>query len=218
MISIASWSPRKSEPLTVSNACDSHESSGLSAALMPPAAALECERTGWTLLRMATVAPSPAAARAARWPVSPAPMMRTSCAGMARTLVSGPRGGSAALGARIGGVDAVEPRLALAGAELLVLLRDWPAWTHRRVEHVTFLEEDFVRRRVSLDLTVLARAPRGWEGVGGAGARLVPLGLLRKGRLPQVGPHRGGGEAGAPLARAPKRPPAARGLAAPGHA
>ena len=42
----------------MSNACDSHESSGLSAALMPPAAAFECERTGWTLLMIATVAPA----------------------------------------------------------------------------------------------------------------------------------------------------------------
>ena len=32
--------------------------SGLIAALMPPAAATECERTGWTLLRIATVAPA----------------------------------------------------------------------------------------------------------------------------------------------------------------
>src|SRR5437879_5382310 len=53
------------------------------AALMPPAAATECERTGWTLLMMATVAPASAAARAARWPARPAPMIRTSCAGMA---------------------------------------------------------------------------------------------------------------------------------------
>src|SRR3954470_2930525 len=53
------------------------------AALMPPAAATECERTGWTLLMMATVAPASAAASAARWPARPAPMMRTSCAGMA---------------------------------------------------------------------------------------------------------------------------------------
>src|SRR3954469_20076665 len=82
--SMASWSPRKSDPLTVSKACDSHVSSGLSAALIPPAAALECERTGWTLLMIATVAPDRAAARAARWPASPAPMIRTSCAGMAR--------------------------------------------------------------------------------------------------------------------------------------
>ena len=42
----------------MSKACDSQESSGLSAALMPPAAALECERTGWTLLMIATVAPA----------------------------------------------------------------------------------------------------------------------------------------------------------------
>ena len=68
--------------MTVSNACDSHESSGLSAALIPPAAALECERTGWTLLMIATVAPALAAARAARCPASPAPMMRTSWDGM----------------------------------------------------------------------------------------------------------------------------------------
>src|SRR3954471_24799769 len=49
---------------------------------MPPAAATECERTGWTLDMMATVAPPSAAARAARCPARPAPMMRTSCAGM----------------------------------------------------------------------------------------------------------------------------------------
>jgi hypothetical protein len=41
----------------VSNACDSHESSGLSAALMPPWAAFECERTGWTFERIATETP-----------------------------------------------------------------------------------------------------------------------------------------------------------------
>src|ERR1700716_392157 len=50
---------------------------------MPPAAALECERTGWTLLMIATVAPASAAARAARWPARPAPMMRTSWLGIA---------------------------------------------------------------------------------------------------------------------------------------
>src|SRR4051812_32309825 len=87
MISIASWSPRKSEPLTVSNACDSHESSGFRAALMPPAAALECERTGWTLLKIATVAPERAAASAARWPARPAPMINTSWEGMARESI-----------------------------------------------------------------------------------------------------------------------------------
>ncbi len=57
MTSIASWSPRKSEPLTVSYACECQSSSTLIAALMPPAAATECERTGWTLLMIATLAP-----------------------------------------------------------------------------------------------------------------------------------------------------------------
>src|SRR4029079_14883118 len=58
---------------------------------MPPAAALECERTGWTLDMMATVAPASAAARAARWPASPAPMIRTSCAGVVRDLIHATR-------------------------------------------------------------------------------------------------------------------------------
>jgi hypothetical protein len=88
-----------------------------------------------------------------------------------------------------------DPRIALAGAELLALIRDWPAWTHRRVEHVTFLEEDLVRRRISVDLTVPGRAPAGWGGVGGPGSRLLPLGLLRKGRLAQFDLLREGGEA-----------------------
>src|SRR3954453_24141437 len=62
------------------------------AALMPPAAATEWERTGWTLLMMATLAPASAAASAARWPARPAPRIRTSCAGMA-LLPSYVRGG-----------------------------------------------------------------------------------------------------------------------------
>src|SRR3954447_8739784 len=98
MTSIASWSPRKSDPLTVSYACDSHVSSGLSAALIPPAAATECERTGCTLLMIATEAPSSAAARAARWPARPAPMIRTSCAGMGRQLYRALRRGRPAPG------------------------------------------------------------------------------------------------------------------------
>src|SRR4051794_5621798 len=55
---------------------------------MPPAAALECDRTGCTLLMIATVAPALAAARAARCPARPAPMMRTSCAGMGGKPIS----------------------------------------------------------------------------------------------------------------------------------
>src|SRR5919204_6503734 len=66
----------------VSKACDSQESPGSSAALIPPWAAFECERTGWTLEMMPTEAPSSAAARAARWPARPAPMTRTSCWGI----------------------------------------------------------------------------------------------------------------------------------------
>src|SRR4051794_31054316 len=54
------------------------------APLMPPAAATEWERTGWTLEMMPTVAPASAAAVAARWPARPAAMIRTSCAGMVR--------------------------------------------------------------------------------------------------------------------------------------
>src|SRR3954462_12696783 len=87
MTSIASWSPRKSEPLTVSYAWLRQSSFGLIAALMPPAAATECERTGWTLLRIATVAPASAAARAARWPARPGPMIRTSCWGIVRSTL-----------------------------------------------------------------------------------------------------------------------------------
>ncbi len=66
----------------MSNACDSQLSSGFSAALIPPCAALECERTGWTLERMPTDTPSSAAARAARMPARPAPITRTSCWGI----------------------------------------------------------------------------------------------------------------------------------------
>src|SRR5215213_5555702 len=51
---------------------------------MPPCAALEWERTGWTLEMMPTDAPASAALRAARWPARPAPMTRTSCSGTAR--------------------------------------------------------------------------------------------------------------------------------------
>jgi hypothetical protein len=72
--------------LTVSNACDSQVSSGFSAALMPPAAATECDLTGWTLEMIATVAPVCAAARAARWPANPAPMISTSCEGTALNI------------------------------------------------------------------------------------------------------------------------------------
>ena len=47
----------------MSKACDSHVSSGSSAALIPPCAAFECERTGWTLQMIPTEMPCSAAAR-----------------------------------------------------------------------------------------------------------------------------------------------------------
>src|SRR4051794_7284179 len=56
---------------------------------MPPAAALECDRTGWTLLMIATVAPERAAASAARWPARPAPMINTSWEGMMGESIGG---------------------------------------------------------------------------------------------------------------------------------
>src|SRR3954470_22195880 len=51
---------------------------------MPPWAALECERTGWTFDRIPTEAPCSAAASAARCPASPAPITSTSVWGKAR--------------------------------------------------------------------------------------------------------------------------------------
>ena len=50
-----------------------------SAALMPPSAAPECERVGWSLETTATSAPARFASIAARIPASPAPTITTSC-------------------------------------------------------------------------------------------------------------------------------------------
>src|SRR4051812_9226696 len=49
---------------------------------MPPCAAFECERTGWTFARIPTDTPSSAAARAARCPARPAPITSTSWKGI----------------------------------------------------------------------------------------------------------------------------------------
>src|SRR3954471_4942314 len=65
----------------VSKACDSQLSSSCSAALIPPCAALEWERTGWTLLMIPTETPCSAAASAARCPARPAPITSTSWSG-----------------------------------------------------------------------------------------------------------------------------------------
>src|SRR4051794_3764841 len=59
---------------------------------MPPWAAFECERTGWTLDRIPTEAPSAAAAIAARCPARPAPMTSTSCCGIGAGSVLGGTG------------------------------------------------------------------------------------------------------------------------------
>src|SRR3954451_13379816 len=51
---------------------------------MPPWAAFEWDRTGWTLERIPTEPPRSAAASAARCPARPAPITSTSCVGKAR--------------------------------------------------------------------------------------------------------------------------------------
>src|SRR2546423_7196002 len=59
---------------------------------MPPAAATEWERTGWTFEMIATDAPASAADSAARWPARPAPMISTSCDGTTPILFGEPPG------------------------------------------------------------------------------------------------------------------------------
>lgn len=68
----------------------------------------------------------------------------------------------------------------LVGAMTAQLL-DWTRWVHRRVEHVTFCDEDAVRRNVSIDFTL----PPWFHDIrstppGTTRRNLVPLGFLRK--------------------------------------
>jgi hypothetical protein len=65
----------------VSRACSSRLSPSPTAALIPPAAATECDRTGCTFEINAAVAPASAAASAACCPAKPAPRTSTSCSG-----------------------------------------------------------------------------------------------------------------------------------------
>jgi len=67
--------------LTVSNACFSGESSAAlpSAALIPPSAAPEWLRVGWSFEMTPTSAPASCASMAARMPAQPAPTTSTSC-------------------------------------------------------------------------------------------------------------------------------------------
>src|ERR1700761_2730004 len=74
---------------------------------MPPWAAFECERTGWTLLMIPTDTPCSAAARAARWPASPAPITSTSWDGTGADPIEAKS--DSAVGIRVAGS---EPALA----------------------------------------------------------------------------------------------------------
>src|SRR4051794_27833188 len=56
---------------------------------MPPWAAFECERTGWTLLTIPTDTPCSAAARAALCPARPAPITSTSWVGTGADPIEG---------------------------------------------------------------------------------------------------------------------------------
>src|SRR4051812_49115527 len=116
-ISIASWSPMKSEPLTVSYAWISGESSAAfpSAALMPPSAAPEWLRVGWSFEMTATSAPASYASIAARMPAQPAPTTRTSWVASTRAEASATAGVAAASGGN--GLD--DPQRPVAAVDLL---------------------------------------------------------------------------------------------------
>lgn len=64
------------------------------------------------------------------------------------------------------------------------LLLRWSHWVHRRVERITFADEDASRREISVDFTL----PNDFHTIRGtpkeeARRQLVPLGFLRKGVL-----------------------------------
>src|SRR4051794_32341792 len=85
---------------------------------MPPWAAFEWERTGWTLERIPTETPCSAAASAARCPARPAPITSTSCVGKARaSLWEGvfrlPSGGSERAADLIRGHDSPQHTVAV---------------------------------------------------------------------------------------------------------
>ena len=68
------------------------------------------------------------------------------------------------------------------GLVAFAMMADWKAWVGRRVETVTFLDPDTVRRQVSVDFTV-PELPIIFEPDGGRSLQLLPLALLRKRRL-----------------------------------
>jgi len=63
--------------------------------------------------------------------------------------------------------------------ELADLIVDWETWVHRRVETVVILDENRVRRDVSVDFTL----PEIPNGANEEQLRLVPVALLRKAPL-----------------------------------
>jgi hypothetical protein len=75
------------------------------------------------------------------------------------------------------------PQLRNLGLIMLLLLTDWKGWTDRRVESVSFLDPDTVRRRVSVDFTIPA-LPTVIQRRG-VPLQYVPVALLRKRRLIQ---------------------------------
>src|SRR3982750_2611945 len=92
MNSIASWSPRESEPLMVSYMCQSQLSSPMlpSAAPMPPCAATVWERVGKTFESTATRRPDLASSSEARMPAPPAPTITASNLRMGMVISSSP--------------------------------------------------------------------------------------------------------------------------------
>lgn len=68
------------------------------------------------------------------------------------------------------------------------LILSWDRWLHRRVERLTFCDEDAIHRNVSIDFTLpqwfhaIRKTPKGQRT-----RQLVPLGFLRKGVLVNFG-------------------------------
>jgi hypothetical protein len=73
------------------------------------------------------------------------------------------------------------------GLIVFAMMADWKAWVGRRVETVTFLDPDTVRRQVSVDFTV-PELPTIFE-LEGRSLQFLPLALLRKRRLTHFDLH-----------------------------
>src|SRR3712207_3163609 len=77
---------------------------------MPPSAAPEWLRVGWSFEIIATSAPASCAAIAARIPAQPAPTTRTSCfASTAKDPTETPRGSALLQEARMGEIEGATP-------------------------------------------------------------------------------------------------------------